>query len=123
VCADCPDTTLVTAEEMRRRGLPLPDEMDTRRFVRAGTAEDPLTAEALGAALEAEQVPVFVRPRRAGSVDMLTSGSPTPWWEILVPEEHLATATELVAREKARIEAAAPEAERAADEESQLPVE
>lgn len=122
-CVDCPGTALVTADEMRRRGLPLPHEMDTRRFVRAGVAEDPLSADALGAAVEEAKIPVFVRPRRTGSVDILVTSASHPWWEILVPEEHLAAATELVAKEKARIDAGAAEAERAADEESQLPAE
>lgn len=41
-CADCPgNPLLVSAEEMRSRGLPLPHELDTRIFVRAGSAEDP----------------------------------------------------------------------------------
>lgn len=114
-CADCPEAKLLTAAELRAKGLPLPDERDTRRFVRAGTAEDPLSAEEIGAAVEAAQIPVFVRARRAGTVDILTDSS--PWWEILVPEEHHRRACEIVAAEKQRLEATSEEAARAAEEE------
>jgi hypothetical protein len=116
-CADCPGSQLVDAETMRQRGLPLPHERDTREFIRVGTAEDPLTAEDFVRMLEAEHIPVFSRPRRAGTVDMLTTGNPLPWWEILVPEEHVARATELLAREKAQLDATADEAAQAAEEE------
>lgn len=116
-CADCPGSQLVDAAEMRRRGLPLPHERDTREFVRVGTAEDPLTSEAFVRVLEAEQIPVFSRPRRGGTVDVLTTGVPHPWWEILVPEEHAARATELLAEEKTKLDATAAEAAQAAEEE------
>ncbi len=116
-CADCPGSQLVDAETMRQRGLPLPHERDTREFIRVGTAEDPLTAEDFVRMLEAEHIPVFSRPRRAGTVDVLTTGNPHPWWEILVPEEHVARATDLLAKEKAQLDATADEAARAAEEE------
>jgi hypothetical protein len=116
-CADCPGSQLVSEEGMRQRGLPLPHERDTREFLRAGTAEDPLTAEDFVRLLESEHIPVFSRPWRAGSVDVLTTGNATPWWEILVPEEHVQRATELLAQEKARLEATAEEAALAAEEE------
>ena len=116
-CADCPGSQLVDAEGMRQRGLPLPHERDTREFIRVGTAEDPLTAEDYVRLLEEEHIPVFSRPRRGGTVDVLTTGNPHPWWEILVPEEHVAKATELLAREKAQLDATADEAARAAEEE------
>jgi hypothetical protein len=116
-CADCPGSQLVDAAGMRQRGLPLPHERDTREFIRVGTAEDPLTAEDYVRLLEAEQIPVFSRPRRGGTVDVLTTGNPHPWWEILVPEEHVAKATELLAREKALLDATAEEAAQAAEEE------
>lgn len=116
-CADCPGSQLVDAETMRARG-PLPNsEQDTREFLRVGTAEDPLTAEDYVRVLEAEHIPVFSRPRRGGTVDILTTGNPHPWWEILVPEEHVAKATELLAQEKARLDATADEAAKAAEEE------
>ncbi|MDY7230517.1 putative signal transducing protein [Hyalangium rubrum] len=116
-CSDCPGSQLVDADGMRQRGLPLPHERDTREFIRVGTAEDPLTAEQFVRMLEAENIPVFSRPRRAGTVDVLTTGNPMPWWEILVPEEHTQRAAELLAREKARLEATSDEASRAAEEE------
>lgn len=116
-CADCSGSQLVDAAEMRRRGLPLPHERDTREFIRVGTAEDPLTAEDFVRMLEAAQIPVFSRARRAGTVDMLTTGNPQPWWEILVPEEHAARATELLAREKATLDATSDEAAQAAVDE------
>jgi hypothetical protein len=116
-CADCPGSQLVDAAEMRRRGLPLPHERDTREFVRVGTAEDPLTSEAFVRVLEAEHIPVFSRPRRGGTVDVLTTGVQHPWWEILVPDEHAARATELLAQEKAKFDATADEAAQAAEDE------
>ena len=115
-CADCLDAQLYSEKEMRAKGLPLPGERDTRRFVRAGTAEDPLSAEEIGAAVEAAKIPVFVRARRAGSVDTITESN-TPWWEILVPEESYRQAVEIVAAEKQRLDATADEAARAAEEE------
>ncbi|WP_224243746.1 putative signal transducing protein [Hyalangium gracile] len=116
-CADCPGSQLVDAATMRERGLPLPHERDTREFIRVGTAEDPLTAEDYVRMLESEHIPVFSRPRRGGTVDVLTTGNPMPWWEILVPEEHVQRATELLAREKAQLDATSDEAARAAEEE------
>jgi hypothetical protein len=116
-CADCPGSQLVDAEGMRQRGLPLPHERDTREFIRVGTAEDPLSAEQYVRMLEAEHIPVFSRPRRAGTVDVLTTGNPLPWWEILVPAEHTQRASELMAQQKAQLEATSDEASRAAEEE------
>lgn len=116
-CADCRSATLVSAEEMRRRGLPLAGERDTRTFVRAGTAEDPLSAERYAQVLEEARIPVFSRSRRTGAVDGLTSGTTLPWWDLLVPEEHAARASELLALERSRVEAGAEEAGRAAEEE------
>ncbi|WP_224366165.1 putative signal transducing protein [Hyalangium versicolor] len=116
-CADCPGSQLVDAETMRQRRLPLPHERDTREFIRVGTAEDPLTAEDYVRLLEAEHIPVFSRPRRGGTVDVLTTGNPHPWWEILVPEDQVQKATELLAREKAQLDATAEEAAQAAEEE------
>jgi hypothetical protein len=115
-CAD-DDAELISAEKMRQRGLPLPGERDTRRFVRVSTAEDPLSAEQFVAALSQAQIPSFARPRRAGSVDGLTSAVTGPWWEIVAPEEQASKAQELIEVERKRIEASADEAARAAEEE------
>lgn len=115
VCADCGGTELIGVDEMRRRGLPLPDEEDERRFVRADTADDPLTAERFAAVLEQARIPVLVRSHRS-SMDTITS-STGPWWEILVSEEFAPRATGLLQQERARIDAGADEAGRAAEEE------
>lgn len=92
-------------------------QRDTRRFLPAGTAEDPLTSERFTAVLTAQNIPVFARARRGGTVDLITSAASQPWWEILVPEEHVARATQLLEEERARIEASAEEAARAAEDE------
>src|SRR5579871_6863156 len=84
-CAD-DDVDLVGAAEMKSRGLALPGERDTRRFTRVGTAEDPLSAERYVAALTEAKIPAFARPRRAGSVDGLTSAISGPWWEIVAAD-------------------------------------
>ena len=115
-CSDCGGTEFGGPDELKRRGIPLPGERDTRRFVRAGTAEDPLSSEQLVRVLEELDIPVFARPRRGGTVDSLTSGA-SPWWEILVPEESAAQAVEVIAQERARMESGADEATRAAEEE------
>lgn len=117
MCADCPGSELVDAETMRQRHIPLPGEGDTRKFVRAATAEDPFTAEDYARLLQAQHIPVFVRPRRTGSVDVLTTGSLEPWFEIMVGEEFLERATQLLAREKAELDATSDDAARAAEEE------
>lgn len=116
-CADCGGKELLTADEMRARGRIIHGETDTRRFVRAGTVEDPLSAEQCTSALEAAGISVFARARRAGSVDTLTSGSTLPWWEVLVPEEHLAKAQGILKDTLATIEANSADAARAAEEE------
>jgi hypothetical protein len=116
-CADCPGSALVDAEAMHQDHVPLPDERDTRKFVRALTAEDPLTAEDYVRLLELERIPVFARPRRTGTVDVLTTGTLEPWYEIMVGEEHLERAVQLLAQEKARLDSTADEAARAAEEE------
>ncbi len=116
-CADCGGVELVGAEEMKRRGLKLPQDLDTRKFVRAATAEDPLTSERYVAVLEAAQIPVFARPRRAGPVDGLTTAA-APWWELLVPEEHLERASQLLEEEREVEESTTAENIRAAEEEA-----
>lgn len=116
-CSDCEASELVPREEMRRRGIPLATDRDTRRFASAGTAEDPLTQEALVKVLEEEKIPVFPRQRAGGSVDMIT-GPAAEWWEMLVPEEQVDRARALIDAEKERIRASADEAARAAEEEA-----
>jgi hypothetical protein len=115
-CADCGGTELVAGDEMKSRGLLLPHDMDTRKFVRAATAEDPFTSEQFVSTLEEQDVPVFARPRRAGSIDSITSGT-SAWWEILVPEEFLEKATALIEEERKRIDASADENAAAAEAE------
>jgi len=116
-CTDCPGSALVDAETLRQRHIAVSGEADTRKFVRAAIAEDPLTAEDFVALLEKERMPVFCRPRRTGTVDVLTTGALEPWWEIMVGEEHLARATQLLAQEKARLDDTSADAARAAEEE------
>lgn len=118
VCSDDGNKELVSAAEMKARGIPTEEERDTRRFVRAGTAEDPLSSERFTRILTDAQIPVFARPRRTGTVDILTSGAVSPWWEILVPEEHLARATEVLAEARRELEADSAENERAAEQEA-----
>ena len=117
VCTDCPASPLVSAEEMRVKGLPLPGEEDRRRFVEAGLAEDYLTAEELVQALDEARIPVLTRAHSSSAVDKLTSGTVGEWWQILVPEEHLSQATALLDRERARLKSTEAEAIRAAEEE------
>lgn len=116
-CSDCPSSELVSKEEMRRRGIRLATDRDTRRFTPAGTADDPLTQEALVKVLEAERIPVFARARSGGSVDMITGPSPE-WWEILVPEELADRARQIIDSEKEKVKATEEEASRAAEEEA-----
>ena len=117
-CADDGNAEFASAEEMRRRGLPIVEGRDTRNFVAADTAEDPLTSERFTAVLEAEGIPVISRAQRGGTVDNITGGSISPWWEILVPEDQLGRATRILAEAKREMEADAAEAARAAEEES-----
>jgi hypothetical protein len=107
---------LITEEELHKRGKKRWNELDTRRFAVAGTAEDIFTSERFASVLQRAQIPVFPRALRSGSVDALTTSS-GPWWEILVPEDSVPRATELIRQERARIEAEATEASRAAEEE------
>jgi len=116
-CADCPNSALVDAETMRERHIPLPGEGDTRKFVRAATVEDAFTAEDYSRLLQLQHIPVFVRPRRTGTVDMLTTGTLEPWFEIMVGEEFLERAVSLLSQEKIDLEATSEEAARAAEEE------
>ena len=116
-CADCPGSELVDAATMRQRGLPLPGEHDQRTFARAGTAEDPLTAQFYVQVLEAARIPVISHAHRGGTVDALTTGLVQDWWEILVPDQHVEQAMALLSREQAARAASQEEAARAAEEE------
>ena len=117
-CADSGQgPTMITAAEMKAKGKLLPGEVDTRRFARAGTVDDPLSAEQVSRALDEADIPVFARARRASAVDQLTEGSMLLWWEILVPEEFLEKASVIIKEQLRSIEANAPEAQRAAEEE------
>lgn len=120
-CADCPGSALVSAEEMRARGRPLPGEFDESRLVRVDTADDPLTAEQLVGALEAAGIPVLARPGRGGPVGAATTGVDHAWWELLTPEPRAAEAAALLAQERRRLEAQADEAARAAEAEALEP--
>lgn len=117
-CADCGASEFGSAEELKKRGIPNPQERDTRKFVSAGQTEDPFTVERIEEALQEAGIPLFARPRRAGSIDNITTPLPQPWWELLVPEEHLGRAAVIVARELADIESEAPAAEAAAEQEA-----
>src|SRR3954465_4786993 len=116
-CSDCETSELVSRDEMRRRNIPLATDRDTRRFVSAGTAEDPLSQQALVRVLEAENIPVYARARSGGSVDMIT-GPAGEWWELLVPEELLGRATAILEAEREKLKATEDEAVRAAEEEA-----
>ena len=115
-CADCGSTNLVQAPEMRGGGKRPGTTVDRRRFVVAGTTEDPLSAERESQLLQAAGIPSFVRAQHAGTIDNLTSPL-APWWEILTPEESAARASELIRQDRAQLEANAEEATRAAEEE------
>jgi hypothetical protein len=125
---DCGGVPLLTEAEMKARGLLVPgrtggEQRDTRKFVRAGTAEDPLSAEQYAAALTAAQIPVFARPRRAGTVDLITGASNHPWWEILVPEDELERASAVLEQTRTGMESSAEEAAQAAEEEATADLE
>lgn len=117
-CADDGNTEFASAEEMRRRELPTAEARDVRRFVRVGEAEDPLSAQRFAAALDAESIPAITRSRRGSAVDALTTPSMTPWWDILVPEEHVQKASLVLAEAQREIDAGADESARAAEEEA-----
>jgi hypothetical protein len=116
-CSDCEVSELVSRDEMRRRDIPLATDRDTRRFVAAGTAEDPLTQQALVKVLEGEKIPVYPRARASGSVDMITGPSGT-WWELLVPEEMVDRARLILEAEREKLKSTEAEAVQAAEEEA-----
>jgi len=115
-CSDCKESELISAQEMRKRGLPIAPEIDTRRFARAGTMENPLYAEQVANALRAAGISGFARQRMGGTVDRLTDGV-TPYWEILVPEADMPRAEALMARLQEEFQETEEEAIRAAESE------
>jgi len=91
---------------------------DSERFVQVAQAEDPFTADALEATLRRAGMSVLRTDHPGGSgVDALGSGWALPWFELSVLEENVTRARELVATERKRLAEAAPEAERAAEDE------
>lgn len=110
-CADCPGSLLVDTPPDSPQQAAHSREQDTRKFVRAGTAEDPLTADEYVRLLDGVRIPVFSRPRRGGPVDVLTTGSLHSWWEIMVPEEYAERAAKLLEQERARRESSPPQGE------------
>ncbi|HUM09970.1 MAG TPA: DUF2007 domain-containing protein [Myxococcaceae bacterium] len=91
---------------------------ESERFVQVAQAEDPFTADALEAALRGAGMAVLRTDHPGGSgVEALGSGWALPWFELSVLEEHVARARELVDTERRRLAEAAPEAERAAEDE------
>ncbi|MCI0571615.1 MAG: DUF2007 domain-containing protein [Myxococcaceae bacterium] len=117
-CETCPDGVLVGPEDYGGRApRPRTRGLDTSTFVRAGTADDPLTAELLSRMLDDAGIPVFARDLRGGAVDPLTTAVLSDWWELLVPSEDQARAAELVSYEKRRLASTEEEAARAAEEE------
>lgn len=113
--AEYPDAT--DACPTCRTALVEVPKRDTRRFVVAGTAEDPLTAENLADVVDEAGIPVVVRARRRGMVEPITTAALHAWWEILVPEELKDRAGAVIETERQQIEADAGEAARAAEEE------
>ncbi len=118
VCADDQNDELVSAAEMNERGVPTREGRDTRRFVRAGMAEDPLSSQRLTQILTDAGVPVFSQPRRAGVVGNITSPMTSPWWEIFVPEEHAERAARLITEARGELDADAEANARAAEQEA-----
>ena len=114
-CPRCGDTHLVRREEHAKHARGPSAEQDQEKFVRVGTAEDPLTSEHLIKVIQAAHIPVLSRSHES-VMDPITSPG-GPWWEIMVPEELAGKASELIARERSRMAAAAEDAERAAEEE------
>src|SRR5947209_6526364 len=66
-------------------GATLKDDADTRKFVRAGEADDPLTADELVEIIEQAGIPVMARARRGGVVEPISSPSLHGWFDLLVP--------------------------------------
>lgn len=89
---------------------------DNRRFVCVAQVDDPLTLDAYLRVLEAAGIPVLSLDDE-GMVGGITDGFSGKLYEVRVPEESLARATQLISEEQSRLEADADEAEEAAVEE------
>ena len=117
-CAKCGGTRLVTPEAHRKASAAgFSEELDTRKFVSAAVAEDPLSSQRFQRVLEAAQIPVFARPRTRSGLDGITASAFSTYWELLVPEEHAERAAGLLAKERAQMESSADENARAAEQE------
>ncbi|MGI5863989.1 MAG: hypothetical protein ACOX6T_18310 [Myxococcales bacterium] len=119
-CADCGGKLLVNEEEIEK--LPglrrVREDEDTTHFVAAGSAEDPFEADAFTAAIGEAGIPVLATMKRSSPVDALTSSIQRPWWEILVPQEALEKATEIIGARRSELKASEEEAIKAAEEEA-----
>jgi len=117
-CADCGAQDWVSAEALHERGIFSPQEVDTRSFVTAGVAEDFLSMQQWCRLLEEAAIPVLAQPGRLGAVDALTSATPTPFWDLRVPELQWAHAQRILREAEDAFEAAAAENALAAEEEA-----
>ncbi|HCF58950.1 MAG TPA: hypothetical protein DFS52_13285 [Myxococcales bacterium] len=94
------------------------EDEDTTRFVVAGAAEDLFEADAFTAAIGEAGIAVLANMKRSSPVDALTSSVQRPWWEILVPQEALEKATEIIGTRRSELKASEEDAEKAAEEEA-----
>ena len=118
VCAQCGGASLISPEAHRKAAAAgFSEEVDTRKFVSAGLAEDPLTSQRFQRVLQAAKIQLFARPRTRTGIDGITADSFSTYWEMLVPEEQAERARALLSKERALIESSADENARAAEEE------
>jgi len=89
---------------------------DKRRFTRIAQVDDPLTLDAYRRVLQEASIPVLSLDDE-GMVGGLTDGFGGRLYEVQVPEELAAKATQLLKDEQARLEAGAEEAGKAAERE------
>ncbi len=119
-CADCGGQLLVDEAELAKRPefRRVREDEDTTDFEVVAEAEDPFEADAFTAAVGDAGIAVLATMKRDSPMDALTSVAQRPWWEIRVPSEHCAKATEIVAARREELKAAEAEAEQAAEEEA-----
>jgi hypothetical protein len=91
--------------------------MENERFALLCAVDDPLSAEKFEAYLDSQGIAVNVREQQGGTVSRITDGV-LPFWELFVPEAELGRAAKLVEEIRAKVEAEADEAGRAAEDES-----
>jgi hypothetical protein len=89
---------------------------DKRRFTRIAQVDDPLTLDAYLRVLEMAHIPVLSLDDE-GMVGGITDGFGGRLYEVQVPEELAAKASQLLAEEQARLEAGADEASKDAERE------